>query len=103
MPCPLMAGIALFEELLDKYEHLYEDAEAARGRLMLTRELAEPVHSALPCIPQLDDQRKLVCSLGHVLGDVQAYALGLGKQAHWAVPLDEIAGKANAARVGAKL
>ena len=98
--CPHRTALDTAEELLSRYEHLHSDPEAARGRLVLMREIHNRLHDSMPCEPVADDRGQLVCPLMAAANDVYSYAFGPGAQGGWAVPLDVIATGRDGAQIG---
>lgn len=102
--CPVLAAFDVAEELLNKYAHLHADPASARGALMLSRELTERLHKAIPCTPSVDSRGQLVCSLTSISNDLHAYLFQPNMQGGWAVELAAVAkGEADDRNVGSYL
>ena len=101
--CPHRTALDAAEELLNKYEGLHADPEAARGRLVLMREIHNRLHNSMPCEPVADDRGQFVCPLMAAANDVYSYAFGPSPQNGWAVDLDAVAGRTSLAPTGQML
>lgn len=100
MGCPVLIGLQVLTETVEKYRHLHADPEAVLGAATLTAAVVTRLHElAGPCDPSIDNRGQLVCSLSSLANDVLPLAFGPNLQAGFAVQLGAVSGEGKSAEV----